>query len=85
MELSNLVHMFSALILICGFVFHIYIGLFGMEAALDGMITGEVDETWAKEHHDLWFEEVKDLPENQPGYDEKLEVTKKGKPTQESL
>ncbi|MGF1749569.1 formate dehydrogenase subunit gamma [Vibrio cionasavignyae] len=58
MELSNLVHMFSALILICGFVFHIYIGLFGMEGALEGMVTGEVDETWAKEHHDLWFEEV---------------------------
>ncbi|MFA0087985.1 formate dehydrogenase subunit gamma [Vibrio sp. 10N.261.51.F12] len=60
MELSNLVHMFSALILICGFVFHIYIGLFGMEGALEGMVTGDVDETWAKEHHDLWYEEVKD-------------------------
>ncbi|MDN3679160.1 formate dehydrogenase subunit gamma [Vibrio tapetis subsp. quintayensis] len=59
MELSNLVHMFSALILICGFIFHIYIGLFGMEGALEGMVTGEVDETWAKEHHDLWYEEVK--------------------------
>jgi formate dehydrogenase subunit gamma len=59
MELSNLVHMFSALILICGFVFHIYIGLFGMEGALEGMVTGDVDETWAKEHHDLWYEEMK--------------------------
>lgn len=66
MELSNLVHMLSALILICGFIFHIYIGLFGMEAGLDGMVTGDVDETWAKEHHDLWYHEVKDLPENQP-------------------
>ncbi|MFC1503109.1 formate dehydrogenase subunit gamma [Pseudomonadota bacterium] len=81
MELSNLVHMFSALILICGFIFHIYIGLFGMEAALDGMITGEVDETWAKEHHDLWYEDVKDLPENQPGYDEKAEAESKGYPS----
>lgn len=59
MELSNLVHMFSALILICGFIFHIYIGLFGMEGALEGMVTGKVDETWAKEHHDIWYEEVK--------------------------
>ena len=58
MELSNLVHGLAALILICGFVFHIYIGLFGMEGALEGMVTGEVDETWAKEHHDLWYEEV---------------------------
>lgn len=59
MELANLVHGISALILICGFVFHIYIGLFGMEGALEGMVTGEVDETWAKEHHDLWYEEMK--------------------------
>jgi len=51
--------MFSALILICGFIFHIYIGLFGMEGALEGMVTGKVDETWAKEHHDLWYEEIK--------------------------
>ncbi|MGC9421602.1 formate dehydrogenase subunit gamma [Vibrio sp.] len=58
MELSNLIHMVSALILICGFIFHIYIGLFGMEGALEGMVTGKVDETWAKEHHDLWYEEM---------------------------
>ncbi|EPR7137035.1 TPA: formate dehydrogenase subunit gamma [Vibrio vulnificus] len=58
MELSNLLHMISALILICGFIFHIYIGLFGMEGALEGMVTGEVDETWAKEHHDLWYAEM---------------------------
>ncbi|ELR63566.1 Formate dehydrogenase -O, gamma subunit [Photobacterium marinum] len=84
MELSNLVHMLSALILICGFIFHIYIGLFGMEAALDGMITGEVDETWAKEHHDLWYEEVKDLPENQPGYNAKAEAELKAEAAKQS-
>ncbi|PML01388.1 formate dehydrogenase subunit gamma [Vibrio breoganii] len=66
MEIANLVHMISALVLICGFVFHIYIGLFGMEGALEGMVTGKVDETWAKEHHDQWFEEVKDQLEEAP-------------------
>ncbi|PSV37127.1 formate dehydrogenase subunit gamma [Photobacterium sp. GB-27] len=81
MELSNLVHMISALILICGFIFHIYIGLFGMEAGLDGMVTGEVDETWAREHHSEWFEEVKDLPENQPGYSESQQHEAKSKPS----
>ena len=65
MELSNLVHMLASLVLICGFVFHIYVGLVGIEASLEGMVTGEVDETWAKEHHDIWYEKVKDLPENQ--------------------
>jgi formate dehydrogenase subunit gamma len=64
MEWSNLIHMLAALILICGFIFHIYIGLFGMEGALEGMVTGEVDETWAKEHHDIWYEEVKHKLDN---------------------
>ena len=39
---------------------HIYIGTLGTEGALEGMTTGYVDETWAKEHHNLWYEEVKD-------------------------
>ncbi|OAJ94422.1 formate dehydrogenase subunit gamma [Vibrio bivalvicida] len=67
MELSNLVHMLAALILICGFVFHIYIGLFGMEGALEGMVTGEVDETWAKEHHDLWYQEMMEKERQEQG------------------
>ncbi|OBT13402.1 formate dehydrogenase subunit gamma [Vibrio sp. UCD-FRSSP16_10] len=66
MEVANLVHMISALVLICGFVFHIYIGLVGMEGALEGMVTGKVDETWAKEHHDQWFAEVKHQLEDTP-------------------
>lgn len=76
MELSNLIHAVSALILICGFVFHIYIGLFGMEGALEGMVTGEVDETWAKEHHDLWYEEVKS--QEAMGESDEVKATDKG-------
>jgi formate dehydrogenase subunit gamma len=37
---------------------HIYIGTIGTEGALEGMVTGEVDVTWAKQHHDLWYEEI---------------------------
>ncbi|MGL5503094.1 MAG: formate dehydrogenase subunit gamma, partial [Aeromonas veronii] len=59
MEWASFIHIVGALILICGFIFHIYMGLFQLEGALEGMVTGEVDETWAKEHHDLWYEEVK--------------------------
>lgn len=35
-----------------------------MEGALEGMVTGEVDETWAKEHHDLWYKEVMEQEKN---------------------
>ncbi len=30
-----------------------------MKGAYDAMRTGYVDETWAKEHHEIWYEEVK--------------------------
>ncbi len=37
---------------------HIYIGSIGMQGAFDAMGKGEVDLNWAKEHHDLWVEDV---------------------------
>ena len=38
---------------------HIYIGTLGMEGAYQGMRTGYTDEEWLKEHHELWYEDVK--------------------------
>lgn len=65
MDIASLIHISAALVLICGFIFHIYMGLFQVQGALEGMIQGEVDETWAKEHHSLWYEEVKHELESQ--------------------
>ena len=36
----------------------IYIGTVGMEGAYDAMGNGQVDLEWARQHHDLWVEEV---------------------------
>ena len=38
---------------------HIYIGTIGMEGAFEAMGAGTVDVNWAKEHHNLWLEEVR--------------------------
>ena len=59
MQLANMVHLVAgigATILLAG---HIYLGTIGMKGALDAMRTGYVDETWAKEHHLYWYNEVK--------------------------
>lgn len=56
---ANVVHLVSALVIMTLSLAHIYIGTIGMEGALDGMKTGYVDETWAKEHHELWYDEAK--------------------------
>jgi formate dehydrogenase subunit gamma len=51
-------HVIAALGFIAMIGGHIYIGSIGMEGALDAMKTGQVDEAWAKEHHEHWYDDV---------------------------
>lgn len=60
MQIANLVHGIGALLFLCAALGHIYMGTLGAEGALQAMKTGMVDETWAKEHHELWYQQVKD-------------------------
>jgi formate dehydrogenase subunit gamma len=59
MQLSHVVHSVSGLILIAVALGHMYLGTVGVEGSFEGMVTGEVDETFAKEHHSVWYDEVK--------------------------
>lgn len=63
MQWANIIHAVGALALTAVSFGHIYIGTLGTEGALEGMTTGYVDESWAKQHHNLWYEEVKDQAE----------------------
>ena len=57
MQLANLVHLTGATLFMLGAIGHIYMGTLGMAGALDAMKTGVVDEAWAKEHHEIWYDE----------------------------
>lgn len=57
MQLANLVHLTGATLFMLGALGHIYMGTLGMAGALDAMKTGVVDESWAKEHHEIWYNE----------------------------
>jgi formate dehydrogenase subunit gamma len=57
MQIAQVAHAVIAILFIALILGHIYIGTLGMEGAFEAMWTGEVDYNWAKEHHDLWFEE----------------------------
>jgi len=57
-QLNQLWHGIVSLVLMTIILAHIYIGSVGMEGALDAMNSGKVDRNWAKEHHNLWVEEV---------------------------
>ena len=58
LQLSTILHAVGAILLISVLFGHIYVGTVGMEGSLDSMLKGQVDENWAKAHHDLWYEEV---------------------------
>lgn len=59
MQWAHQIHSIAAIGWIVVFFGHAYIGTLGTEGALDGMTTGRVSVEWAKQHHDLWYEEVK--------------------------
>jgi formate dehydrogenase subunit gamma len=58
MQQANVIHDIAALLFIAGALAHIYMGV-ATEGAYRGMRDGYVDETWAREHHAIWYDEVK--------------------------
>lgn len=59
MQLVNVLHAISAVLFIVMALAHIYLGTIGAEGAYESMRLGLVDEMWAKEHHETWYEDVK--------------------------
>ena len=59
MQQANMIHVIAAVLFIAAAFGHIYIGTIGMDGAYRSMRDGYVDEAWAREHHELWYEEVK--------------------------
>jgi len=55
----HIIHASSGLFMIAVALGHMYLGSIGTEGVLEGMVSGEVDEGFAKQHHSLWYEEVK--------------------------
>jgi len=58
MQISHMVHAAATFLMMAMFVGHIYMGTIGMRGAYSAMRTGYVDETWAKEHHELWYDDI---------------------------
>ncbi len=53
------VHAIAGLVYIAISFGHIYLGTAGVHGAYQAMRTGYVDETWAKEHHEYWYNDMK--------------------------
>lgn len=59
MQTASAVHLVSAVVMIALSLGHIYMGTVGVDGAYRSMISGEVDERWAEDHHEYWLAELK--------------------------
>ena len=59
MQVAQMVHAVATVFMMAMFLGHIYLGTIGMQDAYKAMRTGYVDETWAKEHHKYWYDDIK--------------------------
>lgn len=59
MQIAHMVHGVATILMMAMFAGHIYMGTIGMKGAYSAMRTGYVDEAWAKEHHELWYDDIK--------------------------
>ena len=57
-SLAYVIHDISALIMLFGIFFHIYLSTFGEPGTIQAMTRGTVSEAWAWTHHPAWFKAV---------------------------
>ena len=58
MQIAHMIHAVTTVLMMVLFIGHIYMGTIGMRGAYSAMRHGYVDETWAKEHHELWYNDI---------------------------
>jgi len=59
MQIASMVHGVATVLMMVLFIGHIYMGTIGMKGAYAAMKTGYVDEGWAREHHALWYDDIR--------------------------
>jgi len=57
MEISHVVHVLGAIILMAVSIGHMYMGSIGTEGSSEAMKSGYVDINWVEAHHDRWAKE----------------------------
>ena len=67
MQQASIVHMIAAVLVIAAAIGHIYMGTVGVDGAYQAMRSGYVDEVWAREHHEYWYNEIKGGAKASPG------------------
>ncbi|MBS0453582.1 MAG: formate dehydrogenase subunit gamma [Proteobacteria bacterium] len=58
MQVAHMIHGTATMFMMALILGHIYIGTLGMKGAYTAMREGYVDETWAREHHPDWYDDI---------------------------
>lgn len=58
LQVASYFHIAGATLYMAAAMGHIYIGTLGTPGAYQAMREGTVDEAWARQHHQLWYDEV---------------------------
>jgi formate dehydrogenase subunit gamma len=59
MQIAHMIHAVASFLMMAMFFGHIYMGTIGVKGSFQAMRSGYVDEAWAKEHHEYWYDDVK--------------------------
>jgi hypothetical protein len=55
---AYVIHDISALVMLFGIFFHVYLSTFGEPHTIQAMTRGTVSEAWAWTHHPAWYQSV---------------------------
>lgn len=59
LQVASILHIVGATLYIVASMGHIYMGTLGTPGAYHAMRHGDVDEEWAKAHHEIWYDDVR--------------------------
>ncbi|MGO2132184.1 MAG: formate dehydrogenase subunit gamma [Halomonas sp.] len=59
---ASLLHALAAFVLICSIIVHIYAAIW-VKGSVDAMVSGKVSQAWARKHHGLWYDEMREKEE----------------------
>ncbi|MBK8321448.1 MAG: formate dehydrogenase subunit gamma [Betaproteobacteria bacterium] len=57
-RIASVVHAIAAVVMILGFIVHVYSAIFWVRGSMRAMTRGTVTHGWAKHHHPLWYRRV---------------------------
>lgn len=81
MQIAHMIHAVAATLMMAALLGHIYMGTIGMRGAYKAMRTGYTNEGWAKEHHELWYDDIKagKIPAQRSGHKAPAPLTPRGR------